>query len=275
MPNPQNISSPINIHGFGRSGTTVLQNILGAAGFIQVCNETAPLVFNCYRGGELLLPSHDKEVIGLPGDASAAVQAVHAAFCSTLQSRKSSWCQKLGGIPNSVVWDAIKTDEDRAYATLPYEFPYAWYWRVLKTVFPHSLDILILRDWRDIVASRVEYSGYAPISVASDLAVYWTAMAHPDAKLDHIVNLTDLAKTPHHVISRIFELLGLSFDEATLDAMDWYASGTGRDLVQSREIGFSRHERFEQFDTVLQHKLAAIVAPAVARIRKQFPTAQV
>lgn len=53
--------------GFGRSGTTLLQNILGATGFIQVCNETAGLVFGCYRGGELLLPSDDKEAPGGAG----------------------------------------------------------------------------------------------------------------------------------------------------------------------------------------------------------------
>ncbi len=64
MPNADNISGPTNIHGIGRSGTTLLQNILGATGDLQICNETPALVFAPYRGALLsgLLSLHQLEV---------------------------------------------------------------------------------------------------------------------------------------------------------------------------------------------------------------------
>lgn len=267
MPNRSNVTAPINIHGFGRSGTTVLQNLLGQTGFIQVCNETAPLVFNCYRGGELLLPSHDKESPGLPGDGSAAVQAVHSAFCGAVPSSKHSWCQKLGGIPNSVVWELLITDEDRAYAATPYAFPYGWYWKVLGSCFPHARHVLILRDWRDIVASRVDYSGFEATDVARDLAVYWQAMAHPAARIDHVIRMKDLAGTPHQTVHALFAALGLQYQESYLRALDWYASSRGRDLVETRKTGFSRRASFERFDKRLQRRLETTMQPALDRLR--------
>jgi len=127
MPNHANVAGPINIHGIGRSGTTLLQNILASSGFIQTCNETAGAVFSCYRGGQLLNPSVDKEATGRPGDAAVAVKAVHAALVATLPSQKPCWCQKVGGIPNWVVWENLIRESDLDYAAEPFCFPYEWY----------------------------------------------------------------------------------------------------------------------------------------------------
>jgi hypothetical protein len=270
MPNNANVASPINIHGFGRSGTTVLQNILGQTGFIQVCNETAPLVFNCYRGGELLLPSHDKSVAGLPGDGSAPVRAVHAAFCATMASGKSAWCQKLGGIPNSVVWENLITDADRGFAHLPYEFPYGWYWRALRHCFPQSRDILILRDWRDIVASRVDYSGYKPADVARDLAVYWMAIAHPESRFDHVLRQPDLASAPEATVAQLFAALGLQYEERYLGALGWYASGKTRTLDEGRKSGFSWRAAFDAYGAAERRKLEGVMAPALELMTQRF-----
>ena len=154
MPNAENISAPTNIHGIGRSGTTLLQNILGATGDLQICNETPPLVFAPYRGGELTPGSADRDA----APASAGVAAVHAALCAVLPSGKRRWCQKLGGIPKFIGWDMIN-DADRHYATEPYPFPYTWYWQVLRESFPDSTDVLILRDYRDVIISRHQYLG--------------------------------------------------------------------------------------------------------------------
>jgi len=270
MPNSVNVASPINIHGFGRSGTTVLQNILGQTGFIQVCNETAPLVFNGYRGGELLLPSHDKAVAGLPGDGTAPVRAVHAAFCATMASGKTAWCQKLGGIPNSVVWETLITDADRTFAPKPYEFPYGWYWRAVHRCFPQSRDILILRDWRDIVASRVDYSGYAAVDVARDLAVYWMAMVHPDAHFDHVMRQQDFCRAPEATVSNLFAALGLQYDSRYLAALGWYASGKSRTLDEGRQTNFSWRKAFDAYGSAERRKLESIMAPTLDRMAERF-----
>jgi len=235
MPNPANVTSPINIHGFGRSGTTLLQNLLGFYPFIQVCNETIGLVFHAHRGGELLLGSYDKEALGQPGDGRVGGRAVHAAFCSILASSKPVWCQKLGGIPNTVVWGSLTVDADREYAARPYAFPYAWYWRALRQSFPLSVDLLILRNWREIVASRVNYSQYDPRDMVESLTVYLNMMAHPDSRFDHVFRLEHLVAAPEDGMQRVCAVLGIEYDPGSLRAMDWYAAGGRSDLAAARK----------------------------------------
>ena len=161
MPNATNVISPINIHGIGRSGTTLIQNVMGRTGFIQTCNEMAPFVLGAFRSAQLGVPSTDKEVHGCAGDTGLAVRAVHAGMCSVCPSSKPAWSQKLGGIPNQIVWSMI-TPADRDFAAKPYPFPYQWVWDAIAAMFPLSKDILMLRDYRDILISGTKFFGHPP-----------------------------------------------------------------------------------------------------------------
>ena len=120
MPNKRNIEAPINLHGLGRSGTTLLQNLIGESPDIQTCNETAGLIDCAWRAGEAAL---------LSSDTSRALVAevlprhlVHLSLMSSMSSRNPQWSQKIGGLPNQVAWNNITTD-DRDYARGPFPFP--------------------------------------------------------------------------------------------------------------------------------------------------------
>lgn len=270
MPNPTNVASPINIHGIGRSGTTLLQNLLGRYPFIQVCNETSGLVFHAHRGGELLTGSHDKEALGLPGDMRIAARSVHATFCSLLASGKPIWCQKLGGLPNTVVWQTLITEADRDYASAPYPFPYAWYWRVLRQSFPFSTDLVTFRNWRDVIMSRKVFSGYDPRETLDALAVYLNLMAHPDGKIDVAYRLEELSSAPEAVMARICEVLGLTYDPTCLVAMDWYAVGSRSDLNTARQADFSWRDAYTALSPDFDAAARVVVEPASERIKARF-----
>ncbi len=270
MPNSSNISSPINIHGIGRSGTTLIQNLLGRYAFIQVCNETQALVFHAHRGGELLRGSHDKEALGLPGDPRVGVRSVHAVFCTLLASSKPIWCQKTGGIPNSIVWDPLITEADRDYASEPYAFPYAWYWRVLRESFPLSTDLLTLRNWRDVVMSRANYSGYKPFETLESLAVYLNLMAHADSRIDFAYRLEELSAEPERIMFQICNVLGITYDESSLLAMEWYAAGGRGDLSVARKAGFSWHEAYDSLGAEFDAAARPVIRPALERIKARL-----
>ena len=271
MPNATNLTSPINIHGFGRSGTTLLQNLLGATGFIQVCNEPMGLLFHSFRGGETMLASHDKEVTGLPNDNRAPIRAVHAAYTALLASSKPSWCQKLGGIPNTIVWDNLITDEDRAYASAPYPFPYAWWWRCVQTTFPLSQDLLILRAWRNVLISRAKLIREEAMPIAEDLATYYNLIAHPASRYDMTLRLEDLVKEPAKTTIQLCSVLGITYKPDYLRAMDWYASGShDRDLVTARGKNFSWHDDYKALGRSFDTKVKAVMAPSLKRIRTRF-----
>ena len=272
MPNPSNVASPINIHGIGRSGTTLIQNLLGRFPYIQVCNETPGLLFHASRGGELLSGSHDKESLGLPGDERVAVRAVHAVFCALLASNKPVWCQKLGGLPNTVVWETLITEADRDYAATPFAFPYAWFWRVLRQSFPLSTDLLTLRNWRDVVVSRATFSSYKPLDTLQGLAVYLNLMAHPDARIDVAYRLEELSSDPEPVMRRICDALGITFDAQCLQAMDWYAAGGRHSLGAARDAGFSWRQAYEALGPEFDAAARPLIQRPLDRIMARFGT---
>jgi hypothetical protein len=263
MPNPGNISAPINIHGIGRSGTTLLQNILGATDDLQVCNETLGLVFAPYRGGELTSGSADRDTAPISG----AVAAVHAALCAVLPSGKRRWCQKLGGLPNLIIWDMIN-DADRDYATKPYPFPYTWYWRVLRESFPNSCDVLIIRDYRDVIISRHQYSGWKSACIASDVAVYFNLLAHPAAKIDHLVRYEELVADPNGITGCLLAHLGLEATGHPSRALAWHASPSkGETLADARKRAFSWADRHSE---VITDEMRQTVSTAVRRLERRL-----
>lgn len=265
MPNPTNVSAPINIFGIGRSGTTLLQNILGTSGFIQVCNETNDFVCGCWRSGELLNPSHDRQATG---DTNAwTMRALHAALCAALPSDKPSWCQKLAGIPKHINWDNLLSADDFAYAPeLP--FPYAWYWRAISQAFPHSSDVLILRDYRDVIISRNLLSQWAPKSIGEDIAFHYNLMAHPASRVRHVIHLETLAAKPEAVIFALCDFLGIQYCSSFLQAMGWYAApASGRPLEEARAVGFSWTTHYE---SVVTDEVHAVIEPALQRMHARF-----
>ena len=265
MPSSDNICAPINIHGIGRSGTTLLQNLLAETGHVQVCNETGGMIFSCYRGGEVALLSDDTDSLLSAAELPATIARV--ALCVAMPSRKRRWCQKLGGIPNHVVW-SMTTTADRDYASQPYPFPYEWYWHVLRDNFPASRDVLILRDYRDIIVSRYQLSGWPPADMAAAIAVYFNLMAHPMAKIDHVVLFRDLVSHPEATVTDILAALGIESELDPLKAMSWYAAPSGtRDLAEAAANHFSWDSAYSELIT---DEIKATVAHATSRLEQRF-----
>jgi ubiquinone/menaquinone biosynthesis C-methylase UbiE len=267
MPNATNVTSPINIHGIGRSGTTLIQNIMAETGFIQTCNEMAPFVFGAFRGAQLGRPSEDKEIPGRYGDTVLAVRAVHGAMCAACPSSKPGWSQKLGGIPNQLVWSMI-TQADRDFASEPYPFPYQWYWDAVAAMFPLSKDVLVLRDYRDILISGTKFFGHSPVDLTADLAVYFNLLAHPAARIGHVIRFEQLVADPSRTVCELFAYLGLQYRPELLDAMREYAASSGtRSLEQARVVAFSWPDLYA---SVIDDPVRGVMAPALERLEARL-----
>jgi hypothetical protein len=266
MPNFQNINSPINIHGIGRSGTTLLQNLLWSTGYIQVCNETAQAVFAAYRAGEALLASWDSEKVS-PTNTDRGIAGVHASLCTWLPSSKPNWCQKLGGIPNSVVWRSLIQPGDRAYTAQPYEFPYEWYWNALRNCFPRSINILILRNVLDILVSSHLKFGYSIEEIARDVAVYFNILAHPLSTIDHVIYYDDLVGDFPNTGRVLFSKLAIEYTERNLTAADWHSAPSGDETLgdaRARSHGWTAKHK------LVSNAAESIVVPAVARLAQRL-----
>ena len=266
MPNARNITCPINIHGIGRSGTTLLQNIIGRVPYVQTCNETAGLVFCCYKAGESALLSSDTDNHIAPQELPPVL--VRSALCTAMASSKEKWSQKLGGIPNQIVWPNISAD-DLDYAAEPYPFPYSWYWEALRQTFPHSTDILIIRNYRDVIISRNYHSGWDPRGIAQSIAIYYNLMAHPAANITHYIYFSDLISRPPELVPEIFQAIQLIYSEQVLKAFDDYCSASGRrTLTQGRASDFGWDDKYPE---MLTPDLDRIITPALRRLEEKYP----
>ena len=266
VPNPANVTAPINIHGIGRSGTTLLQNILGISGFIQMCNETNDFVCGCYRAGELLNPTHDRQAAG--GIGAWTTRALHAALCAALPSDKPSWCQKMIGIPKAIVWDQLISEEDLAFAAQPCPFPYQWYWNILSQAFPYGIDILMLRDYRDVIVSRNLLSNWSPEEIAKDIAIHYNLMAHPASHVGRVIRFEQLVAAPADVIFTLCNHLGITYSDAFLEGMNWYAvPSPGRRLDEARATNFTWRMHHQDIVTEQMHQT---IAPALERLTARF-----
>lgn len=119
-------------------------------------------------------------------------------------------------------------------------FPYEWYWRAISHAFPHSSDVLILRDYRDVVISRNLLSKWAPKSIGEDIALHSNLMAHPASCVRHVIRLEALVAQPESVIFAFCDFVGIQYASSFLQAMDWYAApSSGRQLEEARAVNFS------------------------------------
>jgi hypothetical protein len=264
VPNARNVEAPINLHGIGRSGTTLLQNLLGAVGDVQICNELASLVFCSFRGAEVALTSDDTDAAAAEAGPTAAV---HAALCAVMPSNKTHWCQKLGGLPKDICWTMTESD-DLEYASEPFPFPYRWFWHVLATSFPLSKDVLILRDYRDIIVSRHLHSGWDLDDIAADVAIYFNITAHQAAKIDCVIKYEDLVAAPDETIHRLVSHLGLTGEEMAMRALSWHASPSmGESLAAARSRGFSWRAKY---DGLISDRIRSKVTPAMRRLESRL-----
>jgi hypothetical protein len=265
LPNYANVICPINIHGIGRSGTTLLQNILFKTGIVQSCNETGTAIFCTYRAGEMLPGSSDTEKVLSPANYGAA--AVRDFLCALLPSAKLNWSQKVGGVPNAVVWQALITEADREYAAEPYEFPYEWYWKVMGDSFPESKDILIIRDYRDVIVSSCQKFNVTPKQIAQDIVVYYNILAHPASKVGYILHYEQLINCPEFTTSELCAFLGIEFKDAYLGAFDWHAAPSDTEtLSDAKARGFSWAAKY---DAAIDRQRAALES-ALDRLRRRF-----
>jgi hypothetical protein len=119
-----------------------------------------------------------------------------------MPSSKPGWVQKLAGIPKLVVLGSKVERVDRDYGG-KYEFPYAWYWRVLADLFPDGRSILCIRNPVDICSSRLSKSGWEPREVWHDACLLAKIMLHPAARVDAVFDLDFYQSNPDAMVTTL------------------------------------------------------------------------
>ena len=211
MPSENNVTSPINLVSFGRSGTSLISAMLYASPEIDFVGETAQLIFFTWLAAERSL---NIVRTNLHGSAPVArddfcAAAVRGAFRAVFPSSRSRWLQKPIGVPEAF-WLQKATGVDCA----------EWYWTAMNASFPDALTFTVLRNPIDVAVSAHLYWGYDCREIVAQLGEMADLIVHPRSRVAFAVDFNALTKEPSRQIQIMCERLHLDFAPSMLDAMN-------------------------------------------------------
>lgn len=229
------VDSPVFICGMFRSGSTLVEQIIGAHSRVT-------------SGGELdLVPALVQRIRGYP-------EAVAAADRATIESWRSFY---VAGSAPFALEGCLLTDKR------PDNFLHIG---LIKTLFPDARIVHTRRNRLDNLLSLYFLHLNPQMAYALDLgtAAHWhrqheRLMAHwknlyPDDIFD--VDYDELVKEPHPLIERLLEFLGLEWEDSVLDFANRGSPVKTASVWQVREPLHSRSSgRWRNYRDKLRHAL--------------------
>ena len=201
------------VTGVGRSGTTLLQSMLHAHSQIHFSPEThffkryiIPFLLSCKRPGWNQLENDEY----LKRLEPALRQMVIAAPLQILQDYREVFIKIVKGSSNA----ALLGDKDTEYVRyIPH----------VKKVFPKARWLHIIRDPRDVIASRLKTDWGSKRGLAFHVAEYQYYIAKVQRDLQHCfpnmyheLRYEDLLARPENELQKVMDFLQLPFEPQML-----------------------------------------------------------
>lgn len=251
MPNTDNITRPITLVSFGRSGTSLAFNIMGAHPEVDACGETAPLLFGTWRAAErennVIRPDPE---LGQGGDHDLRCgKAVRGAFLGMFGGdERPRWLHKPINVPYPI---SVRERRDPGR----FEAACVWYWRALKTSFPDGRNITILRHPYDVVLSAAEFWGNPVERIWRNLVCMAKIIDHADSDIRFAISHRRFVEDPEPEVRRLLNEVGLSEHPDCFAAVDRvYVARRGEHRQPKQKMaehvgrGFSRRDAWAKLD---------------------------
>ena len=185
MPSEENITRPISLISRGRSGTSLVMNILKGHPDMIAVGETAQMVFGVWHSLEkskgIIRP--DPILGGVDNHDARCGKAVRAAMLATFpDTGHKEWMQK----PINMPW--VMRHFPKAMK-MPARG--AWYWNAFHESFPDSRNITILRHPYDVVLSSMDYWKVPQRRAWVGIVEMAQVIDHPDSNIDYAISHDD------------------------------------------------------------------------------------
>lgn len=201
--------------GIGRSGTTLLQQMLHAHTQIDFKPETH--YFKSYILPLLIGKHEDSRKYKLEASADSYLQRLKLEEASDLIGLNGSKRSVLKGFENVLCNSKLKFGADK-------DTEYVRYFPHLKKAYPESFLINIIRDPRDVVLSRKKTPWGNKRSITFHAAEYVYYFKKNRAEGHELfgdkyieVQFEHLIENPEKEIKTVLKRLGLSFEDSVLD----------------------------------------------------------
>lgn len=258
MPNVNNICSPITLISYGRSGTSLLSSILEYSKDIDFLGETAPLIFNTWRGAE---SSYGIVRQNLCDDAHIINKnfcgiAVQKLFLGIFPSDKTFWLQKPIGIPECF-WILKELGIDTK----------SWYWSVLKSSFPNGKFITILRNPIDAAISSHLYWNFPINDIVSQIGEMAEIINHPDSLVKYAISYKELIKKPKYSISKMCKYLNIGFKMSMLEPLKYQHAPQIHDIIN---MNVREKKNLDIFEEVVSTPAYSAMIESVSSVWERF-----
>ncbi len=200
MPNNTNVKRPITLIGNGRSGTSLVSNIIGSHPDCVYVGETANLIHSVYKSMVSSLPQSRYDEVP---------EVVRDNFIKLYPSAQKEWFHKPIGIP--IVKSFWKNDDQFI----------EWYWKVIDRIFPGAIYFSVLRNPIDVIESSHKWWDRPYKSIIKSNHLLYKILTHEDSRVsfafryEDIIN-PDLSKD---IVTDLLERIGLDYNEKSLSAL--------------------------------------------------------
>jgi len=225
MPNESNVTQPLTLIAPGRSGTSLVSNILGAHPDVDFVGETGLMLVKTWDGVCRM------KGISAPqkrGYEDLAGDVVRDACCTLWPTEAKYWMQKPVNISSfSFGW---RREEKGWDSTIK------WYWRMMIKTFPAAKFFTILRDPRDIVASQMERFGTTVRATWQIVASQYEMLGHEACPVFDAIVYEDLRDNTDQEVLKLLDLLGLPYHNACWQAAKLvYVPGSRKNLSEIKK----------------------------------------
>jgi Sulfotransferase family len=241
MPNAANITAPITLFGYGRSGTSLLFKSFLARNDTDCVGESANLIFTTWRALEQVsgLTRYGKiESKAYQADAAGLVQS---AFSRIYPSERKYWMQKPIGTPR-IMWD-FNAEEQKTFPE--------WYWMVFNSSFPDARKFAIVRNPNDVFLSAREYWKYPDDAIWRTQYMMYKIMNHPNSGLRCVLKYEDVVANRDVRIRELTKALGIDFQDRMLAPFNELhvpqigkPKGSETELKEKKSKGFSHQDEW-------------------------------
>lgn len=241
MPNEHNIKRPFVLVGPGRSGTSLVSNLIVKNDDVEFVGETASLIFGLWDSMEqsAAITRHiTTEKNAQTTIMTRADEVIRGAFCHLYPDPKKYWFQKPIGVPKFILnnFDYVETQKSGEA-----------YWKVLKTCFPEGKFFTILRHPFDIVLSSSSYWGWDQESIWKNISWMAKLILHNDSPVNYAIDFKNLVEDHKNQTKELCFYLGINFNDKMLEAFDHvHAADSKRPL--DKNFNPSRQSYWETLD---------------------------
>lgn len=205
MPNAQNITRPITLISYGRSGTSLVHNVIADHPDVDGCGETGALLHGVWASSQKV-----KGVVRNDYDLGRDVdmrlrsgKAVRAVFLSHFKDEdRSRWVHKPINVPATIA-------PEPQTAAWRVRKAAGTYWDAMAYSFPDSINITVLRHPYDVITSARAFWGFDVAHIWQQLVNMAVLIDHEQSDIAFAVSYERMSRRPKAEIKRLLDHVGL------------------------------------------------------------------